>query len=43
MAQIGQWEGSHNLKEEIGRWHGGSRGLGELWASIFEEGAAEGE
>jgi hypothetical protein len=43
MAQIGRWEGSHNLKEEICQWHGGSRGLEGLWVAIFEEGADEGE
>jgi hypothetical protein len=43
MVQIGRWKGSHNLKEEIGRWHGRSWGLGELRALIFEEGAAGGE
>jgi hypothetical protein len=43
LAQIGRWEGSHNLKEKIGRWHGGSRGLGELRAAIHEEGGGRGE
>jgi hypothetical protein len=43
MSQIDRWDGFHTFKEEIGRWHGGSRGLERLRAAISGEGAAGGE